>query len=77
METGPYIINKTNPPAEPTPPSTRRYHHRFDFEIGYLVESPCKSCGTRPVFPKCIDRCKILDNIHSVLAAGVSCSRRR
>jgi len=59
-----------------TPVSGNRYRHQFDFEIGYLVQSPCKSCDTRPVFPKCIDQCDALDNIHSLLATGVSCSRR-
>ncbi len=58
-------------------PANRRYRHQFDFEIGYFVKSPCKSCQTRPIFPKCLDQCKTLDNIHSLLSVGVSCSRRR
>jgi hypothetical protein len=58
-------------------PANRRYRHQFDFEIGYFVKSPCKTCRTRPIFPKCLDQCEVLDNIHSLLSVGVSCSRRR
>ena len=52
-------------------------HHQFDFEVGDLVRSPCIGCPTRPYFPKCIDQCNRLDQIHTVLANTVSCTRRR
>lgn len=55
-----------------------RYNrHRFDFEAGYLVRSPCKGCEIRKLFPRCIDDCKVLDAIHAMLANSVSCTRRR
>ncbi len=51
------------------------FKYRFDFEIGYLVKSPCRGCDQRPLFPQCIKTCQILDNIHAVMAESVSCSR--
>jgi len=51
------------------------FKYRFDFEIGYLVKSPCRDCDERPFFPRCINACRILDDIHSVMAESVSCSR--
>lgn len=54
---------------------TVNYKHRFDFEIGYLIKSPCRECMERYRFPLCSDNCDILDEIHSVMASSVSCSR--
>jgi len=51
------------------------YKHRFDFEIGYLVKSPCRRCETRRRFPKCMDECKILDKIQDRMAGSISCTR--
>ena len=51
------------------------YKHRFDFDIGYLVKSPCRECIDRYLFPDCMDACTALDRIRTVLANGVSCSR--
>lgn len=51
--------------------------HQFDFEVGNLVRSPCIGCEDRHCFPKCIDQCDHLDQIHSVLANTISCTRRR
>ena len=51
------------------------YRHRFDFDIGYLVKSPCRECIDRYLFPDCIDTCMSLDKIRTVLATSVSCSR--
>jgi hypothetical protein len=50
------------------------YRHRFDFDIGYLVKSPCQGCINRYYFPDCIDGCLLLDRIHTALANSVSCS---
>jgi hypothetical protein len=47
---------------------------KFDFEIGYFVESPCKHCENRKNFPGCENECLILDEIHQALASGVSCT---
>jgi len=51
------------------------FKYRFDFEIGYLVKSPCRGCDRRPLFPKCIKTCRILDDIHTVMAESVSCTK--
>jgi hypothetical protein len=44
---------------------------RFDFELGYLIESPCRSCVYRPSIPNCIDHCQILDSVQTTLAQSV------
>ena len=51
------------------------YKHRFDFDIGHLVKSPCRECIDRYLFPNCMDDCLPLDKIRRVLATSVSCSR--
>jgi hypothetical protein len=51
------------------------YKHRFDFDIGYLVKSPCRECLDRDLFPGCMDTCHPLDRIRRVLANSISCSR--
>ena len=56
--------------------SNSQFNYRFDFEIGYLVKSPCRDCENRVEIPECIDDCRILDEIHSLLAESVSCSQR-
>ena len=52
-----------------------KYRHRFDFDIGYLVKSPCRECIDRYLFPDCMNNCIALDKIRTVLANSVSCSR--
>lgn len=52
-----------------------KYRHRFDFDIGYLVKSPCRDCIDRDLFPTCIETCPPLDRIHTVMANSISCSR--
>jgi len=47
---------------------------KFDFEIGYLVKSPCKECLDRNNLPKCSDECGILDKVRLILSKGISCS---
>ena len=47
---------------------------KFDFEIGYLVKSPCKGCADRAHFPRCLNTCEIIQRLQTVLASGVSCS---
>ena len=47
---------------------------KFDFEIGYLVKSPCKECINRDNLPKCSNECSLLDRIQVILSRGVSCS---
>jgi len=52
-----------------------KYRHRFDFDIGYLVKSPCRECLDRDLFPGCMDTCLPLDRIQGVLANSISCAR--
>ncbi|GAB6095441.1 hypothetical protein JCM14469_16930 [Desulfatiferula olefinivorans] len=47
---------------------------RFDFDIGHITKSPCLTCPSRFKFPKCLDRCEILDELRTILARGVSSS---
>jgi len=53
------------------------FKYRFDFEIGYLIESPCKTCDSRVNIPECMDDCTMLDAIHAILAEAVSCTSRK
>jgi hypothetical protein len=57
-------------------PTKKNYKYRFDFEIGYLVKSPCRECEIRDAFPGCMKECVVLDRIHEVLSFGISCSKR-
>ena len=58
--------------------TTKKYpgKFKFDFEIGYLVKSPCKDCNKREKFPECIDACQLIDKIHEIMAESISCTRR-
>jgi len=44
----------------------------FDFDVGTLVESPCRSCPMRKILPQCVTDCQVLSQIQTILAAGVS-----
>jgi hypothetical protein len=46
-------------------------NHNFDFDIGYLVKSPCRDCLNRDDLPNCIQGCEILDKIQTVLADSI------
>jgi len=52
------------------------YKHRFDFEVGYLIKSPCRECRDDGCLPGCADNCVILEKIQTILAESVSCTRR-
>ena len=54
----------------------KKLKYKFDFEIGYLTESPCRECEKRKDFPDCIDDCNKLDKIHTILCEAISCSKR-
>lgn len=45
---------------------------KFDFEIGYLTKSPCTECEYRHYMPECRENCRLLDEIRTVLARGIS-----
>ncbi|MGM0643097.1 MAG: hypothetical protein ACQETC_04925 [Thermodesulfobacteriota bacterium] len=44
----------------------------FDFEIGYLTKSPCIECEYQKYMPECRENCRILDEIRTLLARGIS-----
>jgi len=44
----------------------------FDFDVGTLMESPCRSCPMRKILPQCAAGCEVLSQIQTILAAGVS-----
>ncbi|MCG8565122.1 MAG: hypothetical protein MI747_08575 [Desulfobacterales bacterium] len=50
---------------------------RFDFEIGYLTQSPCINCESRKKLPKCHANCPALDRIQTRLARGISSQSRK
>lgn len=56
-------------------PASRRPNHQFDFEVGYLVKSPCRRCDRREDFPGCDATCDTLEEIHSLLCDSVSCTK--
>ena len=47
---------------------------KFDFDIGYIKESPCKTCDQRYRLPDCLENCKKLGQIQAILAGKISCS---
>jgi hypothetical protein len=53
-----------------------RFRFRFDFEIGYLIKSPCRECDRRKnYFPTCSYECVLLDKIQTVLASSISSTK--
>lgn len=44
----------------------------FDFELGSLLESPCKRCHMKSCLPQCTEDCKLLDSVQKILAGGIS-----
>ena len=46
-------------------------NQNFDFDIGYLVKSPCKDCLSKENLPNCIQDCEILHKIQMVLADSI------
>jgi hypothetical protein len=51
------------------------YKSKFDFEIGYLIKSPCKGCLNQDDLPACAENCPVLDKIHGVLCGVISSAR--
>jgi len=52
-----------------------KYIKTFDFEVGHLIQSPCKNCHRYGIFPRCIAECRLLDEIQDVLSTVVSSTR--
>jgi len=51
---------------------SRALNQKFDYEIGYLVQSPCRNCSTYSTFPDCMDRCTVLDRVQTALSDSLS-----
>ncbi len=51
------------------------FRYQFDFEIGYLIKSPCRECSCCSELPHCQDECQILDRIHEAMAQCVASTR--
>ena len=51
------------------------YKRCFDFEIGYLVQSPCRKCTKRDQFPGCEKDCRVIDEIRSLLSQAIPSTR--
>jgi hypothetical protein len=45
---------------------------KFDYDIGYLVKSPCRDCDTYSKFPDCMDRCGVLNRVQTALCDRLS-----
>lgn len=59
------------------PPKGLSYTCKFDFEVGYLVRSPCRACEQIEKLPACSRACSHLERVQSILADSISCTRRR
>lgn len=53
------------------------YTCKFDFDIGYLVRSPCRACEQIRQLPACSRACAQLERVQTILVDSVSCARRR
>lgn len=49
--------------------------NRFDFEIGYISQSPCVSCDRKEDLPGCSGFCELIIRLQEKIAAGISCSK--
>jgi len=47
----------------------------FDFDVGYLMKSPCRGCPMKDDLPQCVKGCGLLKQIQVVLSSGVSSTR--
>ena len=60
-----------------TPTDKYTYTCQFDFDIGYLVKSPCRCCEQHEDLPHCSRACHLLDRVRGILVDSISCTRRR
>ena len=47
---------------------------KFDFDIGHIIQSPCKTCDRSNQLPNCSENCKMIGKIQAILAGKISCS---
>jgi len=70
------VLKKLNLQVESDGMTQKSFQYQFDFEIGYLIQSPCKTCDRKDTLPECAPTCSILDQIQAMLVQAVSCTRR-
>ncbi|MDJ0989094.1 MAG: hypothetical protein QNI85_03705 [Desulfobacterales bacterium] len=58
------------------PQKSLSYTCKFDFDIGYLVRSPCRSCSDIAKLPTCSKACAQLERVQTLLADSIACTRR-
>ena len=44
----------------------------FDFDMGTLLESPCRTCEMRSMLPYCQENCQLLAGIQTILADSIN-----
>jgi hypothetical protein len=58
------------------PNKKNSYTCHFDFDIGYLVKSPCRCCDRCDDLPHCAKNCRLIDDIRGRLADAIPCTQR-
>ncbi len=59
------------------PLTNDRFKCQFDFDLGYLVKSPCRDCDQREsAFPDCSQNCHLLAQVQTALSSSVSCNKK-
>lgn len=48
---------------------------RFDFDIGFLIKSPCRECWRKDQLPACSHACEQIDRVQTILAHSVLSTR--
>lgn len=70
-------FDMTTPNWQKYPSKPLAYRCKFDFDVGYLVCSPCRACDQIRQLPACSQTCSQLENVRHLLADVISCARRR
>ncbi|MEJ2039113.1 MAG: hypothetical protein P8X55_09295 [Desulfosarcinaceae bacterium] len=54
----------------------RRYApSKLDYDVGYLVKSPCRECREHHRFPECFPACGLMDEVQTLLAQTIVTTR--
>jgi hypothetical protein len=64
-------LQRTREKVDTVPERVEENYH-FDFNVGYLVKSPCRDCQMQSCLPDCSESCEILSKIQSILADSVA-----
>ena len=49
---------------------------QFDFEVGHIIESPCRHCPKRGRLPGCAENCPTLHRLQMLLLGSITSSKR-